>query len=85
MRVTMMRTVTLVAAVMTAPTDHAHSAAVAAAMHTTAVAAAVHATTTAAATVAAGAGFSHAEHCKAEHRTRRDGQKGRPTNHDTLL
>ena len=74
----------MVAAVMTAPADHAHSAAVAA-MHTTAVAAAVHATTTAAATVAAGAGFSHAEHCKAEHRTRRDGQKGRPTNHDTLL
>jgi hypothetical protein len=59
---------------MTAPTDHAHSAAVAAAVHSTT-----------AATVAAGAGFSHAEHCKAEHRTRRDGQKGRPTNHDTLL
>ena len=80
----------MVAAVMTAPADHAHSAAVAA-MHTTAVtatvaaavAAAVH--STAAATVAAGAGFRHAEHCKAEHRTRRDGQKGRPTNHDTLL
>ena len=49
---------TVVAAVMTAPTDHAHSAAVAAAMHTTAVAAAVHSATTAAATVAAGAGFS---------------------------
>ena len=76
MRVTMMRTMTLVAAVMTAPTA---MPSVAAAMHTTAVAAAVHATTAAAATVAAGAGFSHAEHCKAEHRTRRDGQKGRLT------
>ena len=78
----MMRTMTAVAAVMTAPADHAHSAAVAAAC--IAVTAAVHAATVAA-TMAAGAGFSDAEHCKAEHRTRGDGQKGRFANHDTLL